>query len=93
MIVVPKYIIFINCSKKSCIKSSKSKNKSLAGSIKCLGKQSEIDEEELKSVDFLQTEVIKMIKIDFFNKTTNKNNLFIFIFSSKIGTIFRHWLY
>jgi hypothetical protein len=53
------------------MKSSRSKNKSLTGSIKCLGKQSESEEIQLEnSLDFLHNEVIKKIKIDL---ETSKN--------------------
>jgi len=54
------------------MKSSGSKNKSLIGSIKCLGKQSELEENQLdNSVDFLHNKVIKKIKIDL-EKNKNK---------------------
>jgi hypothetical protein len=57
------------------MKSSGSKNKSLIGSIKCLGKQSELEENQLdNSVDFLHNKVIKKIKIDL-EKTKNKIKL------------------
>jgi hypothetical protein len=53
------------------MKSSRSKNKSLTGSIKWLGKQSESEEIQLEnSLDFLHNEVIKKIKIDL---ETSKN--------------------